>query len=134
MVRLKVQTDVNAAVISFHFNSTMVRLKEYEDTTPTPLAAFQFHYGTIKSCVTAICRKTCFNFNSTMVRLKDHRQGARQPYLADFNSTMVRLKDAYAGTALLEIPFQFHYGTIKRVSRRAASRGAMIISIPLWYD
>ena len=54
---------------------------------------FQFHYGTIKSCISVF---QCFP-------LKEH-----------FNSTMVRLKEERTFRTGCRSLFQFHYGTIKR--------------------
>ena len=35
--------------VKFHFNSTMVRLKEVQQVDNVVQFLFQFHYGTIKS-------------------------------------------------------------------------------------
>ena len=54
-----------------HFNSTMVRLKEYiEGWDGIGWEIFQFHYGTIKSFISKVRGIKNRNFNSTMVRLK----------------------------------------------------------------
>ena len=72
MVRLKGYAKLPSARLFYHFNSTMVRLKEINPNGTGILdIEFQFHYGTIKS---------------------DYRQGC------NCGSTS----------------FQFHYGTIKR--------------------
>ena len=46
---------------------------------------------------------------------------------------MVRLKEKQASPSAQEMEFQFHYGTIKRLTAvHLFARSA--ISIPLWYD
>ena len=56
-----------------NFNSTMVRLKALQKWKEISQAAFQFHYGTIKSLFLVILIGKQTNFNSTMVRLKVRR-------------------------------------------------------------
>ena len=81
---------------------------------------FQFHTGSIKSargCVPAVSGGQ--RFNSTLVRLKESY--APMQGLADwlrFNSTLVRLKVlGFEGGGFAFVKFQFHTGSIKRVSR-----------------
>ncbi len=124
------------ALLLFHFNSTMVRLKgrktkesrcisifQFHDGTIKSLSAkaqnalvdsiFQFHDGTIKRFVVMSAAAELFNFNSTMVRLKGYSECCFGAGLRYFNSTMVRLKvDPVAGSGTTLI-FQFHDGTIK---------------------
>ena len=118
---------------------------------------FQFHYGTIKSskrketsnCIlinfnstmvrlkgnwTSISEKESFHFNSTMVRLKDCRLIIRMTNYNNFNSTMVRLKAGRTHEVHRPRRFQFHYGTIKRISCIWKCSIIDLISIPLWYD
>ena len=116
----------------------MVRLKAgVAVDKPRRTAAFQFHYGTIKSGGMGIIFNPTSCFNSTMVRLKEFLSLPNPHSFARFNSTMVRLKDqwpdgfpelrqrfnstmvrlkVYCHTLInLEtFMFQFHYGTIKR--------------------
>ena len=54
----------------FYFNSTMVRLKAGCKRRAKRIKQFQFHYGTIKSSLTALLGIYLLHFNSTMVRLK----------------------------------------------------------------
>ena len=72
MVRLKVLLRLCQYQMCLHFNSTMVRLKDY---TEGRLLSRQRY------------------FNSTMVRLKDYAGRIMEDKRNDFNSTMVRLKD-----------------------------------------
>ena len=77
-------------------------------------AVFQFHYGTIKSCI---------------------KQAIQGNGFAYFNSTMVRLKEENANELTeSQFKFQFHYGTIKRVLTTSLIFTFVLISIPLWYD
>ena len=76
-----------------NFNSTMVRLKGFFDSS---------------------FDKKDFHFNSTMVRLKAYFEGKMPDWERHFNSTMVRLKDRSVYRCVPISKFQFHYGTIKR--------------------
>ena len=49
MVRLKVEVTNGDDSTKTNFNSTMVRLKVFNDWRDTVKTLFQFHYGTIKS-------------------------------------------------------------------------------------
>ena len=117
MVRLKVAeamgVAINAALFQFHYGTIKSALfvKDYLDDPE-----FQFHYGTIKSIRYGFLRHGRGYFNSTMVRLKAIVPRSSFRLCTDFNSTMVRLK-ASSETRIsgLEL-FQFHYGTIKRLS------------------
>ena len=48
MVRLKVAKQTELAQVRLYFNSTMVRLKDLGGHSSTVSVKFQFHYGTIK--------------------------------------------------------------------------------------
>ena len=95
----------------------MVRLKVPALLQMSILLQFQFHYGTIKSC--DLLNGFHINkghFNSTMVRLKDAKTFVQRDMREYFNSTMVRLKARPdMGDGMTSI-FQFHYGTIKRLT------------------
>ena len=82
------------------------------DAQAAAAAAFQFHYGTIKSSTPLPYVSLKSNFNSTMVRLKDVDWMTGAGDTEYFNSTMVRLKE-YC---------------------RPYVRCFYVISIPLWYD
>ena len=95
-----------------HFNSTMVRLKEFRDLHHHWAATFQFHYGTIKSPTLRCSVDTVTRFQFHYGTIKSLAFAILYSKSPDFNSTMVRLKDYYANKQ------EENY----------------YISIPLWYD
>ena len=134
----------------------MVRLKALQRWKEVAQAAFQFHYGTIKSVSLVALLLVLLYFNSTMVRLKGPRGGCGADAWRYFNSTMVRLKAwmtsavacsiTYFNSTMVRLKegetellystsvFQFHYGTIKRPIGSPRQSRIYRISIPLWYD
>ena len=72
------------------------------------LSEFQFHKGTIKTCVFSDTDNTIFYFNSIKVRLKH------------FNNHLPSLS----------LKFQFHKGTIKTMERVSEGYTREAISIP----
>ena len=70
MVRLKETGTVMLNIVSFHFNSSMVRLKDTKLINAVIKQLFQFQYGTIKSPLPKRKYHIQNNFNSSMVRLK----------------------------------------------------------------
>ena len=63
MVRLKANDLLQNEQFHPRFNSTMVRLKVDAGGIKVGLAAFQFHYGSIKGIETLYCLPSC-NFVS----------------------------------------------------------------------
>ena len=61
-------------------------------------------------------KSSLWNFNSTMVRLKVSASWKEKYRICNFNYTMVRLKVWIPVFLSKSVWFQFHYGTIKRVS------------------
>ena len=110
-------------LLFFHFNSTMVRLKDaWRLTYCQRNGKFQFHYGTIKrmKAITTLLR--CRNFNSTMVRLKGTGQhAAHYRHAFQFHYGTIKRK-ARCYWCSINSKFQFHYGTIKR--RKSAEEAA----------
>jgi len=115
MVRLKVSSNLNTYHGSRNFNSTMVRLKACCGIgVNISIAAFQFHYGSVKSVGLLLHphKYNLFQFHYGSVKRKSRNLSIRK--WRYFNSTMVRLKAApvyscvYWGTS-----FQFHYGSVK---------------------
>ena len=75
MVQLKLEDLYADGAYQRYFNSIMVQLKhDYSFILPAILPKFQFHNGTIKTCMPlVICCCTVSYFNSIMVQLKPHR-------------------------------------------------------------
>ena len=94
-VRLKLRNVVKEEVCKADFNSIKVRLKPSYKFVSASVFQFQFHKGTIKTCVSrCICWWSPY-FNSIKVRLKP----SLDILPIDFNG------------------FQFHKGTIKTSGR-----------------
>ena len=56
------------------------------------------------------------SFNSTLVRLEADNYDVQTIAAMSFNSTLVRLEDACVLSSGFEAGFQFHFGTIRRIT------------------
>ena len=93
MVRLKQIRHQDFVENNFGLNSTMVRLKRFDEITiECEVCGSQFHYGSIKTSVKSRIQKSSLSLNSTMVRLKRICHSLKQKQGVCLNSTMVRLK------------------------------------------
>ena len=101
----------------------MVRLKVDVQNLTITVVSFQFHNGSIKRKLPPAPPAVLTNFNSTMVRLKVVLLGLLRPILLHFNSTMVRLKEDFPDQATAIAKFQFHNGSIKRLSEASLPSG-----------
>ena len=136
MVRLKDWSSVINLEYFFNFNSTMVRLKAFQVWWGIlATAPFQFHYGTIK--------RQWLSSNTFSVSLFQFHYGTIKS--AILNKRILKLEkfQFHYGTIKSLLPameqtgikvFQFHYGTIKRKWYWYDFWTRFKISIPLWYD
>jgi len=93
MVRLKVTIFARCNQTPLNFNSTMVRLKVKDmENIQGFQAAFQFHYGSVKSILKSL--------NAPLLR----------KFQFHYGSVKSRLQVAFAYD---EVKFQFHYGSVK---------------------
>ena len=141
------------------FNSILVRLKvKFFAGTVSICNVFQFHTGSIKSRLRWIIpqrNRSSFNsilvrlkgrstpssgrgiesFNSILVRLKDRPQHNLHCFYLSFNSILVRLKAKNRVSHAKESEtFQFHTGSIKRLSANMYAQTIIDVSIPYWFD
>ena len=118
-----------------NFNSTTVRLGACDSWIfSINYPKFQFHHGTIVRSGTTVLTNPKSYFNSTTVRLGELIPYASFNSLIYFNSTTVRLGDLPMKWPPRSCSiFQFHHGTIGRITlKRAAPE--FPISIPPRYD
>ena len=112
------------------FNSIKVRLKQFfsfiQGVYPY---IFQFHKGTIKTCLPWWLVSSWLDFNSIKVRLKQFYFDATVIVDDYFNSIKVRLKLPGSSGGGASLGFQFHKGTIKTFVP-GAPQCCQVISIP----
>ena len=118
-VRLKLVYTLTISPLWLNFNSIKVRLKPSYKFVSASVFQFQFHKGTIKTCVSrCICWWSPY-FNSIKVRLKPYLPVSLLLQVIHFNSIKVRLKLSSLSFRFgVSNIFQFHKGTIKTRFRR----------------
>jgi len=97
---------------------------------------FQFHSGSIQTCLSSNFGKAQFVFQFHSGSIQTRLRLAGSHFLQDgFNSTLVRFKPFC--TAVVHqsaFLFQFHSGSIQTREAMALTASAVDVSIPLWFD
>ena len=129
-VRLEHLSDEEINPDFHYFNSIKVRLELILHPNCISLQKFQFHKGTIRTCLTVSrSPRTVCNFNSIKVRLEQD-WFIRFLNIFNFNSIKVRLEPIEAFTVSTNNAFQFHKGTIRTMMFAICLRAFTTISIP----
>ena len=104
-----------------YFNSIKVQLELWQKIYFIFVFVFQFHKGTIRTCLTLSKVMTQLsNFNSIKVQLERASSAALMLATSYFNSIKVQLEQFCWTCICSTISFQFHKGTIRTLSAELA--------------